>query len=49
MGDYELVGNLIAFAILFWGALALDVAHARRRGTGPTPDRYAVHGPEPRI
>jgi len=44
MGDYELVANLVAFAVLFWGALALDVARARRQGSGSTPDRYAVPG-----
>lgn len=45
MGDYELVANLVAFAVLFWGAVALDVARARRQGPGTPPDRYAVPGP----
>lgn len=45
MGDYEFLANLIAFAVLFWGALALDVAQARRRESGPPPDRYALPGP----
>ena len=45
MGDYEFLANLITFAVLFWGALALDVAHARRRGTGSPTDRYALPGP----
>jgi hypothetical protein len=48
MGDYELVGNLVAFAVLFWGAVALDVARARRPASNRPPDRYALPGPDPR-
>jgi hypothetical protein len=47
MGDYEAVANLVAFAVLLWGAMALDVARARREAGGPRPDRYALPGPGP--
>jgi hypothetical protein len=45
VGDYECVANLVTFAVLFWGALAVDVARWRASQVHPSPDRYDLTVP----
>jgi len=45
MGDYECVANLVTFAVLVWGALAVDMARWRASRVRPPPDRYALPAP----